>query len=110
MLVGNLECHTSFRDHHRRESHMSANRSRFVARRTAVAGLILSAVFALPVWVQAAPVPADASKQELESLWADLIKTAKDEGDASRALLKLSKHRDVVPFLKGKLKPLQISP
>lgn len=71
-------------------------------RRAALASLL-----ALPFAASAtaAPVPS-ATQKELEALWADL---AKDEVPATMALLKLSaKPKDVVPFLREKLKPLTI--
>jgi hypothetical protein len=53
-----------------------------------------------------APVDAAAARSALEKAWADL---EQPEPTASRALLRLARApRDVVPFLKEKLKPLKL--
>ena len=72
-------------------------------RRAALVGLLATGL-ARPG--RAAPVPAVAAAQELESLWANL---AGDELAASRALLKLSaRPKETAAFIAQKLPPLKI--
>jgi hypothetical protein len=66
----------------------------------------MSLLVAAALVAPAAPVPGEAGSRELEALWAEL---EKDEPAASRALLKLSaRPKEVVGFLKAKVKPLAI--
>ena len=88
--------------------------SKLVDRRKSLAAIATcipaaALLHALDGKVRAAPLQSNSiSDAEMEKLWVDLEGT---ELQASRALLKLSTQpKQVVPFLKGKMKPLKIDP
>ena len=88
---------------------MLQTRCRLFVNSRVASGLALLAALCLisPAFSMPPSGPGELGPKRLEACWLDL---EKGEVEASRALLDLGAHaNEAVPFLKTKLKPLEIS-